>query len=389
MNDPSAMFQGMSEEERAAALAQLAGLSGLEGRSALVQEQLDRAQALASKPAENNGPGWGGVLNGMAHIFGKIRNYADRQQLGGEKEQLAKQTASSRAAGTKLAEQQEPFDLSGYLGAEDEATAEQRALALAQGLTRQRQTASALTASGDKTLGGLGQTLIQDVGQRQHQLSEASQHRLQLAMAAKAAKDKAESDGKGKLSEIAEGLRKEVMGNQVTKATQDLAAAHAKMQSAFKTPSPAGDLSIVFGIMKMYDPASSVRESEQATAENAAGVPSQIRNMWNKLMVGERLSPEARSNFAAQADDLFGAQLDRYDFISKGYGGLAERSGVLPADVVLDLGFKRPAPRSSGKHGGGGGGPVMIIPPGQTKPVPVHPSKAQQAIDAGGTVVGK
>jgi len=39
----------------------------------------------------------------------------------------------------------------------------------------------------------------------------------------------------------------------------------------------------------MLDPGSVVRESEFATAQNAAGVPDQVRNMYNKVLSGTRL----------------------------------------------------------------------------------------------------
>ena len=42
--------------------------------------------------------------------------------------------------------------------------------------------------------------------------------------------------------------------------------------------SPASDMSLVFGFMKMLDPSSVVRETEYATAKNATGVPDQVRN---------------------------------------------------------------------------------------------------------------
>ncbi|BCV06223.1 MAG: hypothetical protein CM15mV128_240 [Caudoviricetes sp.] len=57
--------------------------------------------------------------------------------------------------------------------------------------------------------------------------------------------------------------------------------------------------------MKVLDPTSVVREGEQATAANAAGVPSRVRNAFNKALTGEKLSLEQRKDFVSTAIKLF------------------------------------------------------------------------------------
>lgn len=82
--------------------------------------------------------------------------------------------------------------------------------------------------------------------------------------------------------------------------------------------SAAGDLSLVFSYMKMLDPGSVVREAEFANAQNAAGVPDRIRNIWNKALTGERLSPDQRAEFKAQADSLMEAARIRENEVRQG-----------------------------------------------------------------------
>lgn len=67
-----------------------------------------------------------------------------------------------------------------------------------------------------------------------------------------------------------------------------------------------GDLSLIFGYMKMLDPGSVVREGEFANAQNAAGVPERILNAYNRAMKGERLTSGQRASFLSQAEDLKG-----------------------------------------------------------------------------------
>ena len=99
----------------------------------------------------------------------------------------------------------------------------------------------------------------------------------------------------------------------------------------------AGDISMIFNFMKMLDPGSVVRESEFATAQNAAGVPDRIRNTFNRLKAGERLSPDQRDRFRDQAESLFKDQLGRQQKVVQEFTGLAERLEIDPRDILVDL----------------------------------------------------
>lgn len=82
-----------------------------------------------------------------------------------------------------------------------------------------------------------------------------------------------------------------------------LASKQAELQKAGKEPTAANDLALIFNYMKVLDPGSAVREGEFATAQNAAGVPEQVRNLFNKAMEGTRLSQDQRQKFAETADN--------------------------------------------------------------------------------------
>ena len=86
-------------------------------------------------------------------------------------------------------------------------------------------------------------------------------------------------------------LRKEFNGLGEIKDFRKVDAAYNKVKNATDAkPSPAGDLAIIFNYMKILDPGSVVREGEFATAQNAASVPDQIRNLYNRVVNGERLN---------------------------------------------------------------------------------------------------
>ena len=93
-----------------------------------------------------------------------------------------------------------------------------------------------------------------------------------------------------------------------TKEFRTVEDAFARIKAVAEKPSAAGDLALIFNFMKMLDPGSTVRESEFATAQNAAGVPEQIRSQWKRLRNGERLSENQRADFLGQTQALFNAQ---------------------------------------------------------------------------------
>jgi hypothetical protein len=126
-----------------------------------------------------------------------------------------------------------------------------------------------------------------------------------------------------KRPELEGKMRKEY--NEQTKPYQEVKSAYGRLLSS--EDNAVGDLSLIFAYMKMLDPGSVVREGEFATAQNAAGVPEQIRNMYNKAVSGERLNKSQRESFKSQAKGLYNSALESekivrtgLERISKGYG---------------------------------------------------------------------
>lgn len=110
---------------------------------------------------------------------------------------------------------------------------------------------------------------------------------------------------------------------------------YVRVREAARDPSAAGDLSLLFAYMKMLDPQSVVREQEFANAQNAAGVPDRIRNLWNKALTGERLNPNQRQDFINQANKLYSGQNKRHETTVKArYTQIAKRFNVDPDNVV-------------------------------------------------------
>ena len=140
--------------------------------------------------------------------------------------------------------------------------------------------------------------------------------------------------GGGKSPESAEGLRKEFTAQ--TAPYRGVADAFVKIKNAAMNPSAANDLALIFSYMRALDPASTVREGEFATAQNAAGVDVQVRNLYNKVVSGERLSQPQRQDFLQSSYGMVESQMPNVQQLVDRYTGIATRSGLNPEDIVTN-----------------------------------------------------
>lgn len=129
-------------------------------------------------------------------------------------------------------------------------------------------------------------------------------------------------------------LRKEFNARAEVKDFNTIRSAYQNVRSASQNPSAAGDLSMIFAYMKLLDPGSVVREQEFANAQNAAGVPDQVRNMYNRALNGQRLNPTQRQDFVSQAERLYASRRQTYDQIVGEYRGYAQYYGLNPDRIV-------------------------------------------------------
>lgn len=113
--------------------------------------------------------------------------------------------------------------------------------------------------------------------------------------------------------------------------------AFARLQPAVQNPSAAGDLALIFNYMKILDPGSVVREGEFATAQNAGGVDDRVRNVYNKIRKGERLSPRQRQDFFNQAQALYQTQENLHTQRVGSYSDIASRNDLNVQNVITDL----------------------------------------------------
>ena len=125
--------------------------------------------------------------------------------------------------------------------------------------------------------------------------------------------------------------------------------AFSRIQASTKNPSAAGDLATIFGYMKLLDPGSTVREGEFATAQNSAGIPERIRNIYNRVTNGQRLSSKQRQDFVGQAGKIFKAAETQQKRTSNEFAKLGRSSGIDPKVFMRDVGLASEESRPSSK----------------------------------------
>lgn len=187
-------------------------------------------------------------------------------------------------------------------------------------------------------------TLLVDIGLKRAQTSSAlasaeSSRASAAASRATAGRENAEaaSLNKGiipaaKRPDAEAALRKEY--NNQTAPFKDVQASYRRIQSAESTG--VGDIAMLYGYMKMLDPASVVREGEFATAAQASGVPTAIINSYNKALSGQRLTEAQRKIFKRQAGALYNAALEGETTVRNGITRIAQKGGLDTGQIFYE-----------------------------------------------------
>jgi len=134
------------------------------------------------------------------------------------------------------------------------------------------------------------------------------------------------------LNQAEASLRKEVAAQ-----TKDFGTVRMFQEQLKDAPNNgAGALNMVFGFMKILDPGSVVRPSEQASVENAGGVPERIRGIYNRALRGG-MDEKLMQQFKAEAARIVKERERRYMQTYQRYLGIAKRRQMDPRNVLPPL----------------------------------------------------
>lgn len=178
------------------------------------------------------------------------------------------------------------------------------------------------------------------------------------------------------LASRVQGIRQEFDGLPVVKDFNLIRNAYKQIFRLAQQDSPQADIGLIFSWMKTLDSGSTVREGEFATAQNAAGVPDQVRNMYNATLKGNRLSPVQRRHMVKVAEEIYRARGEVYNEVANKYRRYLSDLGVNPREHINIATFgQTDEPGQAGDDGRPRLGPgEMIVPRGSA---PEHDDDAE------------
>jgi len=139
------------------------------------------------------------------------------------------------------------------------------------------------------------------------------------------------------------GIRKEVQGLPSYKNLAQATPIYNAMVETADRDSRASDLNLVYGLGKIMDPTSVVREGEMFMVQGINTLPDKVIEGINSVLTGtSTLSPSTREAILTEAYGRVKGYEDAFSTDSQTYKGLADRYKINPEDVLP--GFEPLAP---------------------------------------------
>jgi hypothetical protein len=151
------------------------------------------------------------------------------------------------------------------------------------------------------------------------------------------------SVGTGKAGEMETGYRKEF--NSLPEVTRYKAAipAYKAIESAVTRPGAQSEINLIYGLAKLYDPESVVREGEYATIANSQAIPEWIKGQAQRLAGGGRLTDATKQQILTEAQARIGTFQTEYEGAKQTYEGIVGRQGLDSRNIFTPVGSVTPA----------------------------------------------
>lgn len=155
-------------------------------------------------------------------------------------------------------------------------------------------------------------------------------------------------------------LRTEFQNQPGPKQYTETLGVYQSMMKSGQRDTPASDLDMIYGLAKLLDPGSVVREGEFATVRSSQAIPDQIRGYWQYLVEGKgKLDQNARQSIMEIARHRIESYREQAQGDIARYRDLAITNRFDPSQVVKDF---PETPRYSVPAGGSPGAPGQQPP---------------------------
>jgi hypothetical protein len=125
-----------------------------------------------------------------------------------------------------------------------------------------------------------------------------------------------------------DNMRKEIHQIPSYKTYTAAVTPYLSMLQSVKTDSKAADLDLVYGLAKIMDPNSVVREGEMVMVNNTQGLGDRFAGLLNGVVGGARLTPDARASVMVEAKNRMDAMRQSWDADAGAYGRIADARGI-------------------------------------------------------------
>lgn len=166
-------------------------------------------------------------------------------------------------------------------------------------------------------------------------------------------------------------VRKEVMRLPSYQNYSSAMPIYRSMLETSGRDSKASDLNLVYGLGKILDPNSVVREGELIMAKNTASLPDWLQGSINSLNGGAALTPETRQRILQEGYGRMKSYEDAFNIDAEHYKGVAERNRMNPLDVIPAFKLAEPYVPTSVNEG------LVSQATGGRTPMPQSPQSGQ------------
>lgn len=118
----------------------------------------------------------------------------------------------------------------------------------------------------------------------------------------------------------------------------EAAPIYKSMVASAPNNSKASDLNLVYGLGKIMDPGSVVREGEMIMVKNTAGIPEWLKGQIEAVNGGASLTPETRKAIMREAKIRIDSYQQMFNQDAEQYRGIAQREKMNVDDVVPNFG---------------------------------------------------
>jgi hypothetical protein len=107
--------------------------------------------------------------------------------------------------------------------------------------------------------------------------------------------------------------------------------------NASPNPQAISDIALIFSFMKIMDPPSVVRPGEYSNTQNSGGVEDWVRRLYNSMLEGAQLGPQARQEIVKRSTQIYKARELAHEKFAQGERAIADRRGLDGKSVIPDL----------------------------------------------------